>query len=398
MMTKLNQILILILFLPLVGCFESPFKSSSGSSTEQIQEEAPPVVVTEPPEDPLPTPMPNPTPTPQPTPGPTPSPGPTPNPTPGPTPTPKAFFIGYNEAWFGQNFQNSFTDGFNATEMNQTLSDIKSSGGTVVRVWLFQNRQGIILSGGAPRSSSIEPMMLTNLSKMMEMARVLNIKIYFTIWDGNVMPKDNSELRDYYYNLLNNKYGEGDAFNTYVLTPVLDLFSQNQDVIYALDLMNEIEAPINNKYWTSSWNGPRKWIQDSRNFVKSKAPWLRITSSAGWGWAAADIARGLFSGLGLDFYDLHVYDDNGNIMLASNVCSVAKKDGVPIILGEFGQATKNDDDNLQKTSTEKFLKNAKDSCFSGALAWRFDAAEETWRFQRADGSFRPAVDVMKNFK
>lgn len=309
-----------------------------------------------------------------------------------------SFVVGYNEAWFGQYFQNSFTDGFNEAAITQTMSNMKAGGASIVRLWLFQNRQGLVLSGGAPRTSGIESIMLVNLEKTIAIARALKIKIYFTLWDGNVMPKESSELRDYYYNLLNNKYGEGDAFNTYVLTPLLTLLNENQDIIYALDLMNEIQAPVYNGYWSSIWSGPRTWIQTTRNFVKSKSSWLKVTSSAGWGWAAADIVNGMFTGLGLDFYDLHVYDDNGNIPAVTNVCLVAKRDGVPIILGEFGQMTKNDDDNLQKNSTEKFLNNAKNSCFSGALAWRFDSQEETWRFQRADGSFRPAYDVIKNFK
>ena len=39
--------------------------------------------------------------------------------------------------------------------------------------------------------------------------------------------------------------------------------------------------------------------------------WLPVTSSAGWGYALQEIMFGLFSGLGLDFYDLHVYADWG---------------------------------------------------------------------------------------
>lgn len=365
------NILFLSLLLSTVSCTGNSFKAATSTGNGSLGEE--------------------------PVPAPTPTPTPVPTPTPIPEPLP-SFVVGYNEAWFGPNFQNSFTDGFNESSITKTMTDMKDAGAYVVRLWLFQNRQGLVLTPGAPKTSTIDPLMLSNLTKTMAIARALNIKIYFTLWDGNAMPKESSELRDYYYNLLNNKYGEGDAFNTYVLTPLLALFSENQDVIYALDLMNEIEAPIDHNYWTNSWNGPRNWMQNMRNYVKARASWIKVTSSAGWSWAASDITRGLFSNLGLDFYDLHVYDDNGNIPSLSNLCATASNDGVPIILGEFGQSTKNNDDNLQKNSTERFLNNAKNSCFSGALAWRFDANEETWRFQRPDGSFRPAVEVIKNFR
>lgn len=335
-----------------------------------------------------------------PSPVPTPAPGPAPAPTPSPAPTPTPnsnFVLGYNEAWFGPYYQNSFTDGYSDTLVTKTLSDIHGAGGDVVRLWLFQNRQGLNLATYAPQTSSIQQQMLTNLERTIGIARQQHLKIYFTLFDGNTMPSDSSEARNYFYNLLNNKYGEGDAFNIYALTPFLELLNNNQDVIYALDLMNEIEAPIQRGYWSSSWSGPRTWIQNTRSFIKTKSPWLKVTSSAGWGWAAFDITNGLFSGLGLDFYDLHVYDDNGNIPSLNSLCSKAASDGVPIILGEFGQSTHSENDQLQQVSTQAFLNNAKNSCFSGALAWRFDSQEAYWSYQRADGSLRPAADVIKNF-
>lgn len=379
---------ILVTFV-LCGC-DGKFAGSNVQKSKQLGSQGP---------TPVPTPAPTPTPvspTPTPTPDPTPTPTPNPNPTPVPTPTPSSgFVVGYNEAWFGGNYQNSFTDGFNDSQIAKTLLDITGAGGKVVRIWLFQNRQGLILATYAPQTSSVQQQMLTNVARTIEIARGLNLKIYFTLLDGNSMPSENSWIRDYYYNLLNNKYGEGDAFNNYAIAPVLEILNQNQDVIYGLDLMNEIEATISNRYL--GWEGARTWMKNTRAFVKGKSPWLRVTSSAGWGSASSDIVNGKFSGLGLDFYDLHVYSDYGSIPSVSAICQVAARDGVPIILGEFGQETKSENDNLQYSSTQAFLNNAKNSCFSGALAWRFDANEAYWHWQNQDGSLRPAAQLMKNF-
>jgi len=113
--------------------------------------------------------------------------------------------------------------------------------------------------------------------------------------------------------------------------------------------------------------------------------------------AQYDIANGLYSGLGLDFYDLHVYADSGTFPGAAAMCNRAAMDGVPVYLGEFGQSSAAMDDTVQYNATASFLNNAKRSCFKGAFAWRYDAAELKWAYVRADGSFRPAVQVMQAF-
>lgn len=306
--------------------------------------------------------------------------------------------IGYNQAWMSVKYQTWLTSEFDVNEVRTVFRNIKANGGDVVRLWFFQNQQGLILARYAPQTSGIEQRMLDNIAITMDEAEKAGLQIYFTLFDGNSMQgPPATAARDYYYNLLNNKYGELDAFKKNALEPVLKVMSRKPGVIYALDLMNEIQAPIWRSYWVDRSNGPRAWIKTMRDSVRVLAPWLKVTSSSGWGWGQSDLESGFFSGLGLDFYDIHIYDNSGRISRAYGMCARAAKDGVPLILGEFGQESKYDDDNLQKNSTWGFLNNARNSCFTAALAWRFDAAESYWRFQRADGSFRPAVEVMKAF-
>lgn len=311
------------------------------------------------------------------------------------------FVVGYNEAWFGPNYSTGLTSNFDIKYVNRIFEDMKSQGGSVVRIWLFENRQGINLNRYAPQSQSIDPKMLTNISDVLKSARVRGLKVYLTLFDGNNMPRGGGELRDYYYNLLNNKYGENTAFLNNVMVPLLTSLKPHADVIYGLDFMNEIQAPMFNMFWgftADNWAGPRRWMKETRDFVKGQAPWLRVTTSSGWSWGAKDLKNGLFSGLGFDFYDFHVYDNNGTIPYLYDICALSRKEGIPVILGEFGQGSKRNDDALQRSSTEKFLNNAYHSCLEGALAWRFDAQESYFSFQRADGTMRPAADVMRNFQ
>lgn len=311
---------------------------------------------------------------------------------PGPPGAPATpFLVGYNEAWFGSRYGSDLTSGFDASLVASTFDGIVAAGGHVVRLWLFEGLEGITLGAGSPRITGLDPSLLPNLESVLRAARARKLAVYLTALDGNAMPTDAGPTRDLYWNVLNDAYGETTAYESTVLGPLLTTLGSYQDVVYAFDLMNEIEAPRLHGYWADPFGGPRHTMQRGAAFVKSQAPWLRVTTSAGYDTAAFDIATGFFAGLGLDFYDLHVYSDTGAIPSVTQLCARAKSDGVTILLGEFGQRSHVESDALQLTATQSFLAAAKSSCFVGALPWRYDAAESYWAFKRGDGTDRPAV-------
>src|SRR5205823_6985525 len=112
-----------------------------------------------------------------------------------------------------------------------------------------------------------------------QIARDHGLAVYFTIFDGNYPWQRPSHASNVHYNILNNRFGEGDSFDYRALGPVLDVLSQNQDVVFALDLMNEVEGSLAKWFWPNAWTGARKWIRRTAAFVKARAPWLRVTAS-----------------------------------------------------------------------------------------------------------------------
>lgn len=257
----------------------------------------------------------------------------------GRAPAQAHFDIGYNEDWFGDDYLFSLVKTFDGAYVDKIFAGIKAGGADVVRIYLFQARQGLLLNKYAPQSAGIDPRMLANITTVLESARGHGLKVYFTLLDADAMPPPPaSELRDYYYNLIHDKYGELDAFNAHVLEPLLELFAQFKDSIYGIDIANEIQAAIKNSYWDffDQFSGPRRWLRTERDFIKSKAPWVRVSSDA---MGPADIAGGLYSDLGLDFYDVHLYNDEGEIPNVGKICELVRSTGVPIIVGEFGQLT-----------------------------------------------------------
>ncbi len=310
------------------------------------------------------------------------------------------FLIGYNEAWFGTAFGTDLTSDFDQAYVESVFDGIVEDGGHLVRVWLMPVPQGVTLGETVPQSQGVSDELLGNLDVVLHQARVRGLWVYLTLLDANTITNLGGELQplhDWGVRVLTNGGGERDAFVVHVLEPVLDVVDDHQDNVFGFDIVNEIEAAIQRGVFADPVAGPREFIAAMATAIHGHSPWLRVTSTAGWGGAQYDISGGLFSGLGLDFYDLHVYSDDGVFAGATAMCQRVAQDGVPIYLGEFGQSSELVDDQLQFDATASFLNNAQALCFSGAFAWRYDSAESWWSFVRPDGSRRPAVQIMQVF-
>jgi hypothetical protein len=209
-----------------------------------------------------------------------------------------------------------------------------------------------------------------------------NLKLYITALNANdanvATPRNYPALHTYYQNLFSNSAAT-QAYEKNVLAPILSAMSQfnalypNANVFYGFDLINEIEAAINAGYFSNSWTGARAWIQNMTKYVTGQAPWVPVTSTAGLGYAVQEVTLGLFSGLGLNFYDVHIYSDSGQYSGQTALCSKTKSDKLQIVLGEYGQKSTTVSDTIQNTATTNFLNGAKNSCFSSALAWKYEA-------------------------
>jgi len=276
------------------------------------------------------------------------------------------------------------------------FAGMASGGAKIVRFWLFPALQGIQLGQCKPTNGqtvgltqdligNVDLNIMGNLEDVVVRAQHYNLKVYLTALNGNDMKVATGSLRTYFSNLISNANGETVCFQNNALLPLLNLLNKFNvkypGVIYALDLINEIEAVLNSGYFPNGWTGARSWIKNMAQFVNNYSSWLPVTSAAGWGYAVPEITFGLFSGLGLNFYDLHVYADWGQYSGETALCNKVSADRVPIILGEYGQKSQTFDDNLQYWTTynfingaKNFINGAKGYCFWAALAWEYEAS------------------------
>ncbi len=314
----------------------------------------------------------------------------------------QAFVVGYNQAWIGRDYGTDLTSNFKPDLIEKTFGQIAQAGGSVVRIWLFEDKhkEGLLYGseGGKPTTEvvGLVPGFLDQLERLIQIAQAKGLKVYFTLLSGNWWLEERDTHASYvHYNILNNKYGRGDQFNEKAVAPVLEVFNRHRGAVFALDLMNEVEGSVY-YMWEGGWEGARRWLERTASFVKERSPWLKVTASAGHPTGPLDLMGGRFDGLGLDFYDLHVYSDRGEILGLETLCRFQRARGLPLVLGEFGQRSKQADDELHARVTAGFLRQAKASCFSAALPWRFDDGAGEHSYLGAEGP-RPAVREVLRF-
>lgn len=289
---------------------------------------------------------------------------------------------------------------FDEAEWRRILERTRASGGKALRVWLCEGlaKEGVVWDGTRPLG--LDPAFTANVQRLIELARAERVKIYWTLFDGNwpsSWPRDGVEAWRH-YNLLCNKYGEGDLFKERVLGPLVDLMEAAPDVTWGLDLMNEVQGSVKTWMWSDGWRGARRWAADWVAFVHDRAPGVRVTVSSGHHTSADDILAGRFDGLGLDFYDLHVYSDDGRIPRGWALVVHARAHGKPLVLGEFGQKSTTVDPALQARVTRGFLRDAARLGLRAAFAWRLEDWQSNGRhftFWERDGSPRPAVGIVR---
>ncbi|WP_424361772.1 hypothetical protein [Methylocystis parvus] len=340
------------------------------------------------------------------------------------------FWDGFNEAWFGDNYGNwlasnpvynqssQYTDVVYSFQRNMIAGmSNANSRAKIVRVWLFPALQGIQspvlpqtphIADYSPTYHGLTPDFLKNLTTFIARTKKKGLSAYLTLWNcGDARQVIGyAPLQTFFSNLFLNRNGEFDNFKNYVLRPLLttlnqiranDLPGDPTPAIYALDMCNEIDTALN--YFPNGWAGARAFLANYSAFVRSISPWLPVTSSVSSPYGVQEITFGLLSGIGLTIYDDHNYSDTGTYSGQSALCQKVRSDKAQIILGEFAQRSSIYSDSLQATVAANYLYGAKSTCFSSALAWKFESTNQPWfTYLKTDGTCcRPAYSVIQSF-
>lgn len=282
--------------------------------------------------------------------------------------------IGFNQGWIDGKYGRDLSSAFDAQDWARVLRKTRASGGTALRVWLFegQRKEGLVWGSGG--KVSVDPTFLANVRTLIQLAKQERVQIYWTALSGNWASNwaTGTVHSNRHYNLLNDRYKTGAHFRKDVLGPVVDAIMAEPGVAWGLDLMNEVQGSVKAWFWSDGWRGARRFVKTTAAFVKARAPRLRVTASSGHHTAVSDVLAGRFDALGLDVFDVHTYSDTPGVPRARALARHARAQGVKLVVGEYGQKTKRYDQLLQAQVTYGVLRDTYRYGFLGSFAWRLE--------------------------
>lgn len=333
-----------------------------------------------------------------------------------------AFNVGFNQAWMKGNFGHQWLDDtFDLTEAKRLLDLAQSAGSKTYRVWLFEGTESNALIWTGGEITGIHPEFLKNFESFLLEAKKRGIQIYPTLFNANALDSvPEGPIRDRWWNLYNQKYGKLEAFKKNALKPLLELLyrSDLRDSVYGIDIANEIDTAIYHYRFENAWFSANQMICSLKNFIHEQAPasrrqqgakvaFIPVTASIGWpevpfySRAPTDVILDPNPHPDcVDFWDIHLYKDDGFIANCERIAAQGQAYQKKIILGEFGQFWLGFSDDMQTEVTRNFIANAERCGFDTALAWslsdqRAGSASDSRFTYEWNGAMRPAFDVIK---
>jgi hypothetical protein len=312
-----------------------------------------------------------------------------------------ALVKGFNQGWLKNNYGHQWLDvSYDQNYVHKLLKLNQTAGSDILRMWIYEGSSLQQFDvNHKTHEIKLKPEVLKNLKKFLTTARKYNTKISLAFLDGNAFKdiSQNTQIRNFWWNVFNNKYNLQNHFYEQAILPIYNLVSNEfLDVVTQFDIVNEVNALAHFKMFKDSKASMSKFL--CKTVEGSPAP---VTASIGWGKAEEKFFSGILNESCLDFYDIHLYNDTGSIAYCSQFKKLANS-GTQLQLGEFGQISKTYNSELQKSVTRNFLTNAQKCGFTSALAWRMDDTRDGFNAEARFSYFafekpREAIYIFRDF-
>ena len=330
--------------------------------------------------------------------------------------TSNSFLTGFNQAWLRNHYGSQWTRNWDEAEARRMIEACSDNGAKVLRMWLFEglsfegvewdgdpSKSAYGYSGTRTRPTSLSAEKLANIERFLVLAKEKDVAVYLTFFDANIYSQNNpakTQRKNEWWNVLNDKYGAGTGFRANVLLPILQVCQRHREAVFAVDLVNEINALVKKDWFENGWAGARLFVSRWRNFIRGLIADMPVSASFGHHDAVDCMLDSRLRADAVDFYDFHLYNNRGSIPDDDDVKELAERLEIPIYLGEFGQKSKAFDDALQSRVLRNFINASKECGLAGAFAWRLSDIrrghnpEARFSFE-AFGRWRPAMEVFR---
>lgn len=295
------------------------------------------------------------------------------------------FLFGINQPWFGGSYGHDlgreaqhpkygiwYNVNGNSDKVSACFRDVSNSGFRIVRFWVMERSEGWEVDSNG-FITGLNDEFLRNLDDVVKKAKENNLKLYLCLTTGCLEIDFPSHIKD---------PRQQKAYIDNCVRPLTKRFKGNS-TIFAFDIINEIESEFGDNVGPDKIDiaQARVFLRNNVKAIKEEDP-KRLVSSG----SAIDMVQ-KFQGLGFDFYDVHSYRDDGWLPPARDF-----KADRPIIIGECGQGTRKDDEDLQRKAVTAFMNNAVNNGYAGCFPWSYGPNERYFRLVLDDGAHRPAMD------
>ncbi|KAJ7717179.1 glycoside hydrolase superfamily [Mycena olivaceomarginata] len=207
----------------------------------------------------------------------------------------------------------------------------------------------------------------TNFNDLLSHAAANSIKVYPTFF--NYAP-DTTDFP------IANFFTDSNAQNALLnnlIKPFIQTYGSNSNIA-AFQLYNELNG-IANPYFSGyviNQAVAKAWVTSTTAAIKSVNSAAKVSVSQIYindAYHAVGVSNRDYIGTGVDFYDIHIYSDNGAEIPAASAFNLDK----PVYLGEFGENT-GEGDQHQNDVIYNFFVAAKAGGWAGAFYWNLGFA------------------------
>lgn len=274
---------------------------------------------------------------------------------------------------------NNFTGygySYRTADIDAYFQDIKNMHVNVVRIWLFENLEGLNFDGSG-YISGINSTFLANLNDLLNRANNKGLAVELTLFNhdignqfGKVPNRGGGAVRNFFTDA-----GAQTALINNVIKPLAQ--AQNGKAsVFGYDLLNEANyavSPFSGITASATWPQMHSWVYNLAQAIHSINSGIQVTCSTDDANSFSSTNHwNRFGGAGLNFYAYHNYSDSPNLFTLGGSGPYPSIDK-PILLDEYGARTTGND-TLQRNVTDAFINQASNNGWAGASAWSYGTA------------------------
>lgn len=216
---------------------------------------------------------------------------------------------------------------FRPNEVAQLLAALKQHGVQIVRLWLFEDAEGIV-TNGAGVAAGLDAGFARNIEILADLLREAGISAYWVLLDANA-PRRRPDIVT---RAILTRNDAADAFFRNVLAPLLPTIAP---VTWGIDLCNEPEAVLAGVHGNGTglgfdWAALVPSLRGLAEHIRCAIPGCAVSVGAGY-CAEVSLPDGRYAPLALDAYDAHFHNSEKGVPNAASLSADR-----PVILGELG--------------------------------------------------------------